>query len=99
MFRHVVMMRWTDESTPEQRSAAVEAVRGLPAVVPTIRRLSCGTDAGVGEGNLDFVAVVDFDDRDGYRTYAGHPDHVRVITELLRPIAAQRTAVQYELED
>ena len=91
-------MQWTEESTPEQRSAAVEAVRALPDVVPTIRALSCGTDAGVAEGNFDFVAVVDFDDRAGYQTYASHPDHVRVIVELLRPIAAQRAAVQYVLE-
>ncbi|MFN3216757.1 MAG: Dabb family protein [Acidimicrobiales bacterium] len=98
MFRHVVMMKWTEESTPEQRSAAIEAVRGLSAVVPTVRALSCGTDAGVAEGNFDFVAVVDFDDVAGYQAYASHPDHVQVITELLRPIAAQRAAVQYELE-
>ena len=98
MFRHVVMMKWTDESTPEARRAAIAAVRGLPAVVPSIRKLSCGADAGVAEGNYDFVAVVDFDDRAGYQTYASHPDHVEVITELLRPIAAQRAAVQYELD-
>lgn len=98
MFRHVVMMRWTEDSTPVQRSAAIEAVRGLADVVPGIRALSCGADAGAAEGNLDFVAVVDFDDLAGYQTYASHPDHVQVITELLRPIAAQRAAVQYELE-
>ncbi len=99
MFRHVVMMAWTDESTPDQHRAAIDAVRSLPDLVPTIRSLSCGFDAGVVDGNFDFVAVVDFDDRAGYETYAGHPDHVQIITERLRPIAAQRVAVQYELED
>ena len=97
MFRHCVMMKWTEDSTDAQRQAALAAVQGLPAMVPSIRSLSCGADGGVSEGNFDFVVVVDFDDAAGYLEYASHPDHVQVITDLLRPIAAQRSAVQYEL--
>ncbi|MEQ8718475.1 MAG: Dabb family protein [Acidimicrobiales bacterium] len=97
MFRHVVMFSWTEDATDEAKQAALEAVGGLPDMVASIRSFSVGTDAGLAEGNFDACVVADFDDEAGYITYRDHPDHVRVVTELLRPIASGRAAVQYQL--
>lgn len=97
MFRHVVMFSWTDEASGEARQAAVDAIGGLPDMVASIRGFSVGTDAGLAEGNFDACVVADFDDEAGYLTYRDHPDHVRVATELLRPIVSGRAAVQYQL--
>jgi hypothetical protein len=36
-----------------------------------------------------------FDDDAGYATYRDHPDHVRVVRDLIRPVAAARAAVQF----
>lgn len=96
MFRHVVLFRWQEGTEPEEAAAALDEVRRLPSLIPEIRGYSVGEDARVAEGTLDAVVVADFDDETGYRTYAQHPEHVRVVQECLRPLLAERAAVQYE---
>lgn len=98
MFRHVALFSWTPESTDQQRAAVASALAELPAVIPELRSFRFGPDAGLDPGrNHDFAVVADFESIDGYLVYATHPAHVRVITELLRPILAGRAAVQYEV--
>ena len=46
-------------------------------------------------GNFDLAVVADFDDEAGYRVYATNPEHLTVIAERIRPILADRAAVQY----
>ncbi|HXV91891.1 MAG TPA: Dabb family protein [Pseudonocardia sp.] len=96
-FRHVVLFRWTPDSTAEQRDAAITALRELGREVSDLGRLTVGGDAGVVEGNFDAAVVVDFASREDYLLYATHPTHQRVIAESLRPILAERAAVQHEL--
>ena len=96
-FRHVVMFRWTPEATAEQRAAAVAALHGLAADVAHLGRLTVGEDAGLAEQNVDVAVVVDFARREDYLEYARHPRHLEVIAQHLRPIIAERVAVQHEL--
>ena len=95
MFRHVVMMRWTEGATPADRFAVSAALAELPDRIPEIRGYMIGTDARVNEGNYDLVVVADFDDVDGYLVYRDHPDHQAVIAERIKPILADRAAVQH----
>ena len=97
MFRHVVLLRWVAEATAEQRSAVESGLGALPDRIPEIRSYEIGTDARVNDGNFDLVVVADFDDVDGYLVYRDHPDHVAVIDERIRPILADRAAIQHEI--
>ena len=97
MFRHVVLLRWVPDATAEQRAVVEKGLATLPGLVPEIRSYKFGADAQVSEGNFDLAVVADFDDFDGYVVYRDHPDHVAVLTERIRPILAERTAVQHEL--
>jgi hypothetical protein len=99
MIRHTVMFRWTPNWTNDQRVAVENALGELPGVVPTIRSYHFGSDIGVNEGNFDFVVVADFDDVEGFLVYRDHPQHQRVIAELIAPFIETRNAVQYELRD
>jgi hypothetical protein len=99
MIRHTVMFRWTPNWTDDQRVAVENALGELPGVVPTIRSYHFGSDIGVNEGNFDFVVVADFDDVEGFLVYRDHPQHQRVIAELIAPFIETRNAVQYELRD
>lgn len=92
--RHVVLMAWSEEATPEQRAAVAPALRELPGAVPSLRSYWVGDDAGLADGTWDLAVVADFDDEDGWRAYLGHPAHVRVLDELIRPILARRAGVQ-----
>ena len=96
MFRHVALFRFQSEATAEQREALIARLRALPAQIPELRAYHIGADAGLNPGNFEFAVVADFDDVSDYRIYADHPDHQVVITEYLRPILAERAAVQYE---
>jgi len=97
--RHVVLGKFTDEATTAQKEAMLTALRGLPAKIPEICSLVCGMDVGIAEGNHDFSLNVEFTGPDGYQVYATHPDHVAVITDLIKPILkpGSRTAVQFTL--
>ncbi len=97
MFRHVVLITLSPEATDAQRHALLDGLAGLPAAIPEIRSYVYGVDAGLAEGNATVAVVADFDDADGYRVYATHPAHVRVITELIRPIMVGRAAVQHQV--
>ena len=96
MFRHVVLLRWKPEATPEQRAAVERGLAALPGRIPEIRSYSIGTDAGVNEGNYDLVVVADFEDVDDYLVYRDHADHQAVIREHIAPILAERAAIQHE---
>jgi len=97
MFRHVVLLRWKPEATPEQRAAVETGLEALPGLIPEIRSYAVGADARVNDGNYDLVVVADFDTVDGYLVYRDNADHQAVIREHIAPILAERAAVQHEL--
>lgn len=99
MVRHVVAFRFKEGTTEAQRTRILEGLAALPAQVDAIRRYAFGPDLGLGEGNFDFVVVGDFDDVAGYRRYAEHEAHQALLRDAIRPVLAERVAVQYEIPD
>jgi hypothetical protein len=97
VLRHVALFRFTDGTTDDQRRAAVESLRTLPGLVPSIRAYHVGLDAGHDDGNWDLAVVGDYDDADAWRAYISHPEHVRVADTYVRPFVAARAALQYEI--
>ena len=97
MIRHVVLLTWKPDATPEQKQQVVTDLSALPALVPGIRDYRFGADAGLTAGNADFAITADFDDVDAYLVYRTHPAHVEVINQTISPILEQRVAVQYEI--
>lgn len=95
--RHVVAFTWREGVTPEQVDAVADGLRRLPAVIEQIRDYRFGADLGINEGNADFVVVADFDSVDDYLTYRDHPAHRALVADLLSPVIATRTAVQYAI--
>ena len=52
-------------------------------------------DAGLGAENAHLSVAANFADEAGWRTYAAHPDHLRVIHERIEPILAASLRSQY----
>ena len=98
MFRHVVLLRWTPEATTADQEALAEALGRLPDAIPAIRAYRFGPDAGLSGENFDFAVVADFADAEGYELYRDHPAHRAVIAERIRPIVAERVAVQFPFD-
>lgn len=89
------MLRFTKESTEEQKKALFEGLARLPHVIPQIKRYEFGPDLGLGDGNPDAALVADFDSEEGWRAYSAHPAHQVVVNDLLAPIAREAIRVQY----
>lgn len=94
MFRHVVMFRWHEASTAEQRAAAIAALHEFATAVADLGVISFGLDAGLAEGNFDCVVIAEFGDEAGYLAYAADPRHKRLLAEHIVPILGARVAVQ-----
>jgi Stress responsive A/B Barrel Domain len=96
VIRHVSLLTFVDTASDDQIAAIERALHDLPERLP-IRAYAIGRDLALNEGNADFAVVADFDDIGDYFTYRDDREHQRILTELIRPILASRTAVQYEV--
>jgi hypothetical protein len=94
-FRHVVLFRWRDDATEQQKRTLQERLGELPGLIPELESYVIGSDAGLRPGNFDFAVVADVADQDAYVVYRDHPAHRNVIDECINPIVAERAAVQH----
>lgn len=95
IFRHVVLFRWKPGTTPGQLVSLERALASLPGRISEIRAYRYGEDAKQTSGNFDFAIVADFDDLASFRAYVDHPAHQQLVAENIRPLVAERVAVQY----
>ena len=92
MIRHMSLLTWGVGTTDEQIQTVVNGLRRLRAH-PGDRAFAMRTDIELADRNAHMAIMADFDDIDAYRTYADHPAHLEVLTRLIRPVLAARTAI------
>ncbi len=98
-FRHVVMFRFHDDATDDQRAALATGLDGMPTATGAIGEHDYvhGPDLGLNPASWDYVIVADFASADDFVAYRDHPDHQALIRDLVTPITAERASVQYEV--
>ena len=92
------MFEWNDGVDSADIDAAAAALDALVESVPEVVSYVHGPDLGVSDGNFDYVIVGDFASADDYVVYRDHPEHQRIITEMIKPHVATRAAVQYQTD-
>ena len=97
MIRHVVMFRFRKDADEAQRQAVHDAIATMPEATGVTESYAIGPDLGLGEGNFDFAVVGDFVDQEAYLTYRDHPEHRRIVSDIIRPAIADRAAIQFEI--
>ena len=96
MIRHVVLLKFKDEATPERRAELAAAFASLGAEIPQVRSLEWGLNAspeGLDRG-FTHCFLVTFEcaaDRDAYLP---HPAHLAFVAEL-QPCLADVLVVDY----
>lgn len=95
MLHHVVTFTLKPDAPADQVERIREAVTALAATLPEVRSMAVGADLGLRDGNASFAIAAQFDDVDGFKLYADHPEHVRVIKELIAPHISERHPVQF----
>ena len=96
MFRHVVMFKWNDDVDDAHVAATRAALDAVAAGVPEVADYRQGPDAGLTDGNWDYVIVGEFASADDYAVYRDDPEHQRVIAEFIKGRISDRAGVQYD---
>jgi hypothetical protein len=94
VFTHVVTFKWRDDDVAVAEIA--DALRSLVARLGGVRSYLCGPDAGLTPAAYDFAVVGTFDVRDCFTAYRDHPEHQRILSEMILPHLDARTVVQLE---
>lgn len=96
MIRNVVLAKLKPGHDAAEVQRLQECFRNLN--LPGTQRFTVGTDAGLRDGNWDFVIVADFDDVAAYRRYDEDAEHNRLRARLA-PMIEQISRAQLELPD
>ncbi|HZT76464.1 MAG TPA: Dabb family protein [Vicinamibacterales bacterium] len=81
MISHLVLMKPRADLSDADRRAFVDAFERAVRDIPTVRGVSIGRRVRHGAGyeqtapDVDFVAIIEFDDVDGLQAYLRHPAH------------------------
>lgn len=97
MVRHVVMFKWKDGVGAADVADLGRGLDTLPRAIAEIARYQHGPDLGVNSGNFDYVVVGDFATVEDYLVYRDHPVHQQLIVDVIAPLIAERSAVQYRI--
>jgi hypothetical protein len=95
MLHHVVTFDLKPDAPADQVERIAEAIYALGSTLPEVRSAAVGADLGLREGNAGFGIALTFDDVDAFRVYADHPEHLRIIKELIGPHIDGRHPVQF----
>jgi hypothetical protein len=95
MLHHVVTFKLKPDAPADQVERIAEAINALAETLPEVRSMAVGADLGLRDGNASFALAAQFDDVDGFKVYADHPEHIRIITELIGPWITGRSPAQF----
>jgi hypothetical protein len=95
MLHHVVTFKLKPDAPADQVERIAEAINALAETLPEVRSMAVGADLGLREGNASFGIAAQFDDVAGFQVYADHPEHIRVIKELIGPWITERSPAQF----
>jgi hypothetical protein len=77
VLRRVVLWRWNDRASPEQRLRAKEGLAYISYASP-VHAVDFGEDIGLTDGNYDLVLLRDHGSKASWDEYSGDPHHARV---------------------
>jgi hypothetical protein len=97
MVEHILLMRWTEEASPEAIDNALTELRGLKGKIAGIVDLSCGANFSERAKGYTHGMVMRFPDRAALEAYFPHPEHQRVVQSFINPIRADTLILDYEI--
>jgi len=102
MIKHIVMWTLKDEAggkTKAENAATMKALlNGLPGKIPG---LAVELEAVTGElfesvPATDIALYTTFKTKEDLKTYAVHPEHLKVV-EFIKTVVAERRVIDYEI--
>ncbi len=97
MVRHVVMWKLAGTAGQGAGEEMVKRLRALEGLIPGLTRLSCALNQNPA-GGWDAVLITEHPDWEALKAYQIHPEHQKA-AGYVKTVAAERAAVDYEVED
>lgn len=97
MITHIVCWKYKPETSEEQRSEHIAALRALPSFISDIESFSVGPDVLHLDRSFDTGLVGVYRDMTALDAYANHQAHQKVAA-LGREISQQVVSVDFESE-
>jgi flavin reductase (DIM6/NTAB) family NADH-FMN oxidoreductase RutF len=92
---HIVMFR-LHEPTDANLTRLRDALLSLKSKISEIRSMEVGKNMIPSERAYDLALTMRFDSVAALQAYQTHPEHVKVLTEVIRPLASAIVATDYE---
>lgn len=98
MIMHLAIFSWREGTTAEDIAGVDAALARMPAAVPALREYYFGANLGLRPGTADFAVVAVLEQAE-LNSYLDHPEHQRVVREVISPLLASRTSIQVPCND
>ena len=100
MIRHLVFFKLAEEAEGNAKAENIlivkEKLEALKAVIPVIRKIEVFSNHPLASSeNYDIVLDSEFDSLEDLKTYAEHPEHLKV-GEFIGKVRIGRAAIDYE---
>jgi hypothetical protein len=99
MIMHIVTFRWKAGVTDDMVGPAADALSALAPTIPEIVGYWHGPDLHLRPGTADYGVVAVVKTAEDLPKYLDHPEHLRIVSELLAPLTAERMATQIDVGD
>lgn len=95
-FTHLVSFKWKDQTTPADVEGITAALTELTTTISGIESYRCGADISRAPASYDYAVIGVFASREAFLAYRDHPEHQRILNELIGPNLANRIVVQLQ---
>ena len=96
MIVHIVMFKFNEENKDENLLIVKNRLEELVSKIPTLKFIEVGVDFNQSERAFDLSLYSTFDTKDDLKTYAIHPEHLKVV-ELIKSVTTESKVVDYTL--
>lgn len=96
MFKHVVMWKFNDDVSEEDKLEMKRQLESLKGMVPSLVAIEVGMNVAGGEAAKDMVLSTEFKSAEDLHAYAVHPEHLKVV-DFIKPLVSERSVVDYEV--
>jgi hypothetical protein len=100
MVKHIILWQLKDEIQGEEKKAVMagikEGLEGLAGQIPGLLDIKVQTEC-LATSNADVMLDSTFVDEQALKIYAGHPAHVKVADNNVRPFTKVRVCMDFEI--
>lgn len=100
MVKHIILWTLKEMSEDEKTKVKAEIKTGLESLagkIPGLLEIKVITEGRLETSNADVMLDSSFESFDALKTYAKHPEHVKVADGKVRPFTTSRSCLDFEV--